>query len=403
MKIQFLKYQYLVLLFSFFLNQNGLSQNEEKINDEFNLELEIEYRYFFNQGLYRGQGQHFPSVAFRPEYFIEWDDGSQNINFSGFVRLDRDDKRTNWDIRELYWQLVKPKWELSLGAKKVFWGVTESSHLVDIINQTDIVESFDGEAKLGQPMIHFSYMINMGVFDLFAMSYFRERQFPGEKGRFRTPFLLEKTDFIFQSDLKKWHPDFAIRWSNSINVFDIGFSHFYGTGREPLILPDNEGNIANLIYPIIHQTGLDVQATTGPVLWKFEGISRLNEYQNVFAFVSGFEYTFGNVKNSGIDIGLIGEYLYDNRGVLALGSMANDLFIGSRIAFNDTQSTEILLGGIFDLEKSSKLFSLEASRRFGTDWKVSIEARIMSKISNSEFLYFFREDSFARLQLLKFF
>ena len=129
----------------------------------------------------------------------------------------------------------------------------------------------------------------------------------------------------------------------------------------------------------------------------------MNEYQNFYAFVSGLEYTFGNVKNSGIDIGLISEYLYDSRGNLAFSSMANDLFVGSRIAFNDTQSTEILFGGIFDLEKSSKLFSLEASRRFGEDWKISVEARIFSNIEDSEFLYFFREDSFVRIQALKFF
>ena len=216
-------------------------------------------------------------------------------------------------------------------------------------------------------------------------------------------YLLEKSDFNFQSDLKEWHPDFAIRWSNSFNVFDIGLSHFYGTGREPLFLFDNEGNISDLIYPIINQTGLDLQATTGPILWKFEGISRFNKYQDFFAMTTGLEYTFGNVKNSGIDIGIIGEYSYDSRGDLAIGSMASDLFVGSRIAFNDTQSTEFLFGSIIDLERSSRLYSLEASRRFGEDWKISLEARVLSSIENSEFLYFFRDDSFARIQVQKFF
>jgi len=405
MKKQFSKYKTLTFLFllGMFMSVNVLGQEKDKLYEEFNFEFEFEYRYFFKEGLYPGQKQHFPSIAFRPEYYLEWAEGNQSLNFSGFLRIDRDERRTHWDIREMYWQMVKSNWELSVGAKKVFWGVTESNHLVDIINQTDIVESFDGEAKLGQPMIHFSYLTKIGTFDLFAMPYFRVRIYPGEMGRLRPPFLLEKSDFSFQSDLEEWHPDFAIRWSNSINVFDIGISHFYGTGREPLILFNNEGNVTDLIYPIIHQTGLDLQATTGPVLWKFEGISRLNEYQNVIAFVSGLEYTFGNVKNSGIDIGLISEYLYDSRGDLAFSSLANDLFVGSRIAFNDTQSTEFLFGGIFDLEKSSKIFSLEASRRFGEDWKVSVEARIMSNIEDTEFLYFFRDDSFVSVQVLKFF
>ena len=40
-------------------------------------------------------------------------------------------------------------WSLSIGLGKVFWGVTEFNHLVDVINQTDLVEGIDGEAKLG--------------------------------------------------------------------------------------------------------------------------------------------------------------------------------------------------------------------------------------------------------------
>ena len=61
--------------------------------------------------------------------------------------------------------------------------------------------------------------------------------------------------------------------------------------------------------------------------------------------------------------------------------MQNDFFIGSRIAFNDTKDTSILIGGIVDLEQSSKIFSIEASRRIGNSWKAEIEARIFSTIA----------------------
>ena len=122
---------------------------------EFTLELKGDYRYFFNEGEYAGQKEHYLSIAVQPEYFIEWKDGKYSFKFTGFARLDQhDNRRTHADIRELYWQYVEGSSELSIGLKKVFWGVTESSHLVDIINQTDAVESFDGEQKLGQPMIH---------------------------------------------------------------------------------------------------------------------------------------------------------------------------------------------------------------------------------------------------------
>jgi hypothetical protein len=390
-----------IILFG--LQFEALGQENKKLYQEFNLELGTEYSFFFKEGLYTGQKRHFPSISIQPEYYLESNNGLHSLTFTGFLRLDVDNKRTHWDIRELYWLTYKNNWELSAGIKKIYWGTTESIHLVDVINQTDQVETFDGEEKLGQAMVHFSYMSKIGTFDGFAMPYFRKRTFPGEKGRLRTPTPIGKDDIKFESSAGQWHPDFAIRWSNTFGVVDLGLSHFWGTGREPLILIDQETGTTDFLYPINHQSGIDMQLTLGPWLWKLEAISRLNKYQDVFAFASGFEYTFGNIKSSGLDIGVIGEYLYDSRDELTIGGMDNDIFFGSRIAFNDVQSTEILVGTIFDLQRSTKFFSIEASRRFGENWKGEIEARIFSDIASSEFTYLFRDDSFAKVSLTRFF
>ena len=120
--------------------------------------------------MYPGQARHFPSAAATPEFFLEWQDGAQQFRFKGFFRYDvQDSERTHWDIRELYWLLNRDLWEFSVGLKKIFWGVTESAHLVDIINQTDQVESFDGEQKFGQPMVHASHVSKIGIWDFFVM------------------------------------------------------------------------------------------------------------------------------------------------------------------------------------------------------------------------------------------
>ena len=72
-----------------------------------------------------------------------------NLTFTPFFRLDSSDgERTHLDIRELLWQSYGDTWEVRAGLGKVFWGVTESQYLVDVINQTDLVESPDGEDRL---------------------------------------------------------------------------------------------------------------------------------------------------------------------------------------------------------------------------------------------------------------
>ncbi len=391
-----------LLLFSVSL----IAQEDEKkdIYQEFELELEAEYRLFPDTGQFLGQKDHFPSFAVLPEYSVEWNKGNESINAAAFFRLDVDDKRTHWDIRELYYQKVKGSWEINIGLKKIFWGVTESNHLVDIINQTDAVESFDGEDKLGQPMVQLSWIANkLGTFNFFYLPYHRKRTFAGDEGRFRFPIVFDKDDINYESGAEEWRQDFAVRWSHYFGAFDVGLSHFYGNGREPLFTFDPSGNI-NAFYPVINQTGLELQVTHNAFLWKWESIYRSSKAQDFFALTAGLEYTFSNIDGNGLDIGLLGEYLYDERDELALNALQNDLFLGSRIAFNDIQDTSILIGGIADLESSTKIFSIEASKRIGSSWTAEIEARIFSNIDNREFILSnFREDSFFRLSVSKYF
>lgn len=396
---------HIIIIFSLFINFLFAQKIAKKeLTHHFELELNTELNYYFDDASFLNQKDFFPSIAIQPEYNLEWNKGYESINFTGFFRLDKDDERTHADIRELYYQKVKNKWELNIGLKKVFWGVTESNHLVDIINQTDAVESFDGEQKLGQPMVQFVWSTNnYGNFDFFYLPFHRKRTFSGKKGRLRFQTVIDKSDIKYESDAKEWHQDFAVRWSHSFSVIDIGLSHFYGTGREPLFNFDQFGNV-NAFYPIINQSGIDLQITHDAFLWKLESILKTNSFQDVFAFTAGLEYTFSNVKSSGIDASFLGEYLYDDRGEIALNALQNDIFFGTRIAFNDAQDTSILIGGIKDINNSSQIFSLEASRRLKNNFKIELEGRLFSNIANDELILSnFKNDSFISVNLFKYF
>lgn len=384
------------------LLQGQEKQGKPGVYQEFSGYVGFDYRYFFNDGLYDGQKRSYPSLVIQPEYLYEWNNGDDRLKFIGFGRFDRDSRRTHFDIRELYYQKVKGNWEVSLGLKKIFWGVTESAHLVDIINQTDFVESFDGEEKLGQPMAQFSYTSSIGTFDFFYLPLFRKRVFPGNRGRLRTPFIINESDVPFESAAEETRPSFAARWSTYTGPFDIGVSHFYGTGREPVFTVTDQGDV-QFQYGVINQTGVDIQATTGPVLWKLESIVRTNDLQDMWALAAGIEYTFFDVAGKGFDIGIVSEYLHDDRGLLSLSSLDNDLFTGVRLAFNDVQSTDFLIGGIFDLDKSTRLWSVEGSRRFGDSWKAEIEMRLFDNVDQREFLSFVRQDSFMQFSINKYF
>ena len=226
---------------------------------------------------------------------------------------------------------------------------------------------------------------------------------PSKTGRNRFPIVLEREDVLFRSKHESWHPSFAFRWAKTAGDFSLGLSHFYGNSREPLFLGFNPATGLDLSYPVINQSGIDVQYNKDAIILKIESIYRTSDFQDFVAFTSGFEYTFGNVGGKGLDVGIVSEYTYDSRELLTFSGLDNDLFIGSRIALNDDKSTECLFGGIVDLNKSTRLFRFEASRRVGSSYKIALKANVLADVSEKEILYNFRNDDLIELKISKFF
>ncbi len=343
------------------------------------------------------------SFAFEPEFYHEWDNGNQSFAFVPFMRIDENDnKRTHLDIRELTYLKAAEKWELRLGIRKVFWGVTEFQHLVDIINQTDLVENLDTEDKLGQPMINLALINDWGTIDFFVMPYFRERYFPGTSSRLRTIPHIDQGRSQFESSAKEKHIDLAARYSHYIGDWDIGISHFYGTSRDPRLIlsSNNNGNTFFIpFYDIINQTSIDIQATKGNMLWKLEALHRSGQVETYNAMVGGFEYTFVGVMESNIDLGLLTEYHYDDRGESASSIFEDDIAMGTRLSLNDIQSTEALVGLVWDRNTGGKFINIEASRRIGESWLLEMQGRYFTNQKRSDPSYAFTKDDYIELFL----
>jgi len=369
--------------------------------------ISLDSRVFFNEASYASQDDTSFSVAFEPEYYATWDNGDQRLVVQPFVRYDaNDDERSHADFREFYWRGSFDDVELTVGAAKVFWGVTESNHLVDIINQTDLVENLDGEDKLGQPMVNLAFIKDWGILELFVLPYFRERSFAGKDGRLRAPLVVDTDHPTYESGAKEHHVDVAVRWSHYFGDWDIGLAHFSGTSREPTLVPglDSNGNPVFIPhYQQIDQTSLDLQATKGDWLWKLEAVSSRNDSGRYTAFVGGFEYTLVGVFDSVNDLGLLLEYHFDDRDDMAASGLQNDVFTGLRWVFNDVQSTEILAGAVVDADSQATFASVEASRRIGDSWKVTLEARVFTNLDSTEPLFVLRDDDYFELQIARYF
>jgi len=369
--------------------------------------ISLQARHFFDEPLDQNQHRHYNSFAIEPEFYHAWDGDQQSLNFTAFYRYDQhDDERTHADIRELSWLKVFNDWELTVGLSKVFWGVTESQHLVDIINQTDQVENTDGEDKLGQPMIRFSTEQDWGLVDFFILPGFRERTFSGIEGRprFEVPagLVFDADAASYESADEENHVDYAIRWMGFFDEIELGLSYFTGTGREPESFLINGITLAPH-YVLIEQIGIDIQAIIRDWTWKLESINRKSTTQTYNALTGGFEYTLYGILDSQTDLGIVIEYLYDDRDELATSPFQNDLTTAFRLALNDSQSSEVLIGIISDLDDSTVAGFIEASRRLGDKFKLTLEAKLFKNTIISRPLYNFRQDNHLQADIAWYF
>ena len=369
----------------------------------------VELRAFPENAEWAGQDdRHFyPSIFAEFDLSYTWDDKRQSFNLVPFGRFDLyDDRRTHVDLREANYRYRGMNWELLVGAHRVFWGVTESRHLVNIINQTDAVEDVDGDEYLGQPMVNLAFLGDWGRLDFYAMTFFRERTFNSNDARLRGPLPIRTSNVDYEADWGQWNVDLAARYQNSFGPVDLGLSVFHGTNREPRLrtFVSGSGPYAKPYYETMTQAGIDVAWALGDLVLKGEALYRFNQGDPFFATVVGGEYTIKNAVAMDVDLGLIAEFNFDDRNSRNPPTIFDkDAFAGLRVTFNDVSDSRILFGALVDVEDASTYLYLEASRRIYSNWRIEVEGRYFAAGSNADALRAIDSDSFAQLRLSRYF
>jgi len=366
----------------------------------------VETRGFFQSPVQPIQDRHGLSMALLPELHVAWGRGYQSRTFEPFVRYDVGDReRTHADIRTLAWERAWRSWELRVGVRRVFWGVTESQHLVDIVNQTDLVEGPDGEDKLGQPMVNLALVRGWGTLDVFVLPGFRPRTHPGVQGRLRGALpVSDKAEYA--SPAGDRHVDLAARWSRPAGSFDVAVSAFRGTSRDPTFRVDASGEGAVLVprYDQIDQVAVEGQYTSGAWLWKLEALSRGGlDDGRYYAMVAGFERTTYQLLGTDADLGLLLEYHADDRGARAPTPFQDDIFVGTRLVLNDVAGTAVLSGVVVDRRSGGGLYLVEAGRRVASGWTLDLELRGVWGAEPGDPLFGLRRDGHVTLSVSRWF
>jgi len=401
----------------------GAAAQAADIEVELSGRFSIESRLYPDSAQHPGQRSHASGFTAKPELYAEDEEG-RSLTISPFFRYDSaDPRRTHADLREafllLYGELGEGEWELRLGVDRVAWGVAEVRNIVDIVNQTDLVEHPDEKTKLGQPMAHGTWSADWGVLELFLLPWHRERTYPGRAGRLRSGLVVDNDQTTYDSAAEERHMDWAVRYSGSFGLVDLGVAYFDGQSREPVLRPAKfVGPFPTALQPHyekIRQFGLDAQLTTGPWLFKLEAIRRLGASnrpaaENLFqgeeddygAWIVGGEHTLYSVFDTEAEITLLAEWHWDGRGAeRATNAFENDLFLGARLALNDVEGTEFTLSVAEDLDHGGRVFGFEAKTRLDDNWSFELEGTAFHGVEwPGDALYGVRRDTYIGLSLI---
>lgn len=369
--------------------------------------IDWQSRSFAHSPQWAGQsGERFQNtVSAKGEIRWRSDDEKQRVAFVPYARWDQvDSQRSLVDVQEGYWAYQTNDTELLVGVNTVFWGVTESAHLVDIINQTDSVADIDGEQKLGQLMLNAALQEEWGLLNIYILPGFRERTFAGTEGRLRPPVAVDTDNAQYESSSEYKHTDFALRYSHYFGDFDVGLSAFTGTSREPRMVFDAVNGQLIPHYDQITQFGIDAQYTHEAYLWKLESIVR-DGYSDIFwAAVGGLEYTQYQLFESNLDLGYVIEYQYDDRSETEPATLAdNDIFVALRLTFNDVQDTAILAGIFYDPKTKASIGNIELDRRLGKNYTLSSRIRVFNSTINDPAVYALKSDDYFELTISRYF
>ena len=380
------------------------AQSESPI--EFSGHGELQNRLFFQRGDFylpdqAEQEYSYRSLSISPQWRAELDRNNA-FTLRPFARHDLDDSSsTHADLREALWQHLDGVQEWRIGVDEVFWGVVESRHLVDVINQKDYLERIDGDAKLGQPLLNWNWRGRRSSVELFWLPLFREQAFADPGGRFRPPLPVADADYL--NGANQHDGSAAIRWQYSGSGTDLALSYFDGIDREPLYIIANDplrGLYIEPTYQSFAQWGLEAQQANGNWLFKSEAIYRDTDNsldRNSWAGVAGLEYTFSDML--GGDLGLMFEYLRDSRERQPADTFQDDLFVGLRYNAYSLASTQILAGFYQDRRHSGHIFKLKADTRVAERFKLAAELWFFDDLQQDELASFFHRDDYFEMSL----
>ncbi len=339
-----------------------------------------------------------------------------------YGRLDRyDEQRSVLVFEEAWAQLALERVRLRAGVDLVNWTATEAFHPADVINARNLDSDLENYEKVGEPMAALQVRLHENT--SVQVMYLPHRtapifSSPGSRLSFAPGLDLRGSRRMFDREGRlsgsRWGPQAAIALRQVLGNADLTVHALEHLDRsQPLVRLDPQTFSPLLVFQTVRQLGGTYQQAVGPVVLKLEGAYRrfvapvdalpglpLSAAGGLLAdqevglppddrgqpdhglLAVGMEYGVPHEGGSESTFLLEGQILLgveDPALRAALTIFQRDVLVGYRFALNDESSKELLVGAIFDTERSGEsLVMLNYQQRLGETWTLRAGLRLFN-------------------------
>ncbi len=303
-----------------------------------------------------------------------------------------ENKRTFIRLDELYGKYNLENDMVTLGRNVRFWGALEVRNIVDGFNPEDLRNDPFETDKMGVMNAQYSHYTESGEFSVIVKFEERDQKmadFPYVYYFF--PLFVHYEDTL-QSESSRYRPTLYVSYSGSTDTeyavdYALILQHGYDSQRyyradDPLVgTPVNFQQHAYLVNKVSTYNTMVVADTLLKVEALYADVIDDPNISDYLHLGLGVEHTLTQLVGEA-DLGLIAEYYYYDTFESAKYTdlelfeiFQNDLFIGGRYSFNDSDSSSIIGGAVLDLDYNEQSYYVEYETRMADVLKVHFDYR----------------------------
>jgi hypothetical protein len=397
-------------------------------------ELRFESRLFNNDN---SQSTRDQNMALATQIEGEADVvAEQQLVYRFFMRADqKDQSRSRILVQDMHYKYSNNVFQVGAGAYLKNLSSLEAFHPLDIFNPRNFDSDLENAEKIGQVGVNAKLFFSRGELELMFIPVASSPKYPAASNRLgfgsvsrlitndlfinkdgkikdnemqvflRSAFFLDSFDFSFM---------FARMYDVNLPKFSVELTGLTPTAAHPIyFLSDQLGATFQTSYfdsqilklELIYKTYTDqnVENFNGKPVRDSEG-KTLNPADHLTTAL-GWEYILNHA--SGMDSNFFIEWqTIDASQPQKLGFFQNDLFVGYRLSFNDTDAKELVLSWIQDLDESGEyLTNIRYGARINAEWSYKAGVRFFDAKSTTNTLGMglFRHADHVYLNLSRFF